>query len=144
MPILAFIMPILASLISPVFLKRSQVFCILLFFFFSYISLHCSLKKAFLSLLAILGNSTFSWVHLSLSPLPFISLLSSAMCKVSSDNHFAFFLHFFFFGMVLPSPSIQCYKLQSIDLEAHCLPDLIPCIYLSPLCNNKGFDLGHS
>ena len=143
MPILAFIMPILAFLIYPVFLKRSPVFCILLFFFFPYISLHCSLKKAFLSLLAILRNSTFSWRHLSLSPLPFISLLSSAMCKVSSDNHLAF-LHFFFFGMVLPSPSIQCYELQSIDLEAHCLPDLIPCIYLSPLYNNKGFDLGDS
>ena len=37
----------------------------------------CSLKKAFLSLFAILWNSAFSWVYLSLSPLPFISLLSS-------------------------------------------------------------------
>ena len=36
------------------------------------------------------------------SPSPFISLLSSAICKASSDNHFAF-LHFF--GMVLVTAS---------------------------------------
>ena len=49
------------------------------------------------SCLAILWNSAFSWVSLSLSPLLFPSLLSSAICKVSSDNHFAF-LHFFCWG----------------------------------------------
>ena len=68
------------------------------------VSLHCSLKNAFLSLLAFLWSSAFSWVYLSLSPLPFISLLSSATCKASSDNHFAF-LHFFFLGMVLVTTS---------------------------------------
>ena len=36
------------------------------------VSLHCSLK-VFLSLLAILWNSAFSKVYLSLSPLPFSS-----------------------------------------------------------------------
>ena len=41
---------------------RSLVFPILLL---SSISLHWSLKKAFLSLLAILWNSTFRWVYLS-------------------------------------------------------------------------------
>ena len=40
------------------------------------ISLNCSLRKAFLSLLAILWNSAVKWVYLSFSPLPFISLLS--------------------------------------------------------------------
>ena len=30
------------------------------------------------------------WVYLSFSPLPFTSLLFSAICKASSDNHFAF------------------------------------------------------
>ena len=35
-----------------------------------------------------------------LSPLPLASLLFKAVCKASSDNHFAF-LHFFFLGMVL-------------------------------------------
>ena len=33
------------------------------------------------------------------SPLPFTSLLLSAICKASSDNHFASW-HFFFLGMV--------------------------------------------
>ena len=46
------------SLIS-IFLERSLVFPILLF---SSIYLHCSFKKAFLSLLALLWNSVFSWV----------------------------------------------------------------------------------
>ena len=63
------------------------------------ISLHFSLRKALLSLLAILWNSAFRWVYISLSPLPFASLLFSAICKASSDNHFAF-LDFFFLGMV--------------------------------------------
>ena len=72
-------------------LKRSLVFPILLF---SFISLHWLLRKAFLSLLAILWNSAFKWVYTSFSPLPFTSVLFSAICKASSDNHFAF-LHFF-------------------------------------------------
>ena len=79
------------------FLEEISSLSILLF---SSISLHCSIKKAFLSLLTILWNSTFSWVYLSLSPLPFASILFSAICKSSLDNLFAF-LHFFFFGVVL-------------------------------------------
>ena len=55
-----------------IFLKRSLVFPILLF---SSISLHWSLRKAFLSLLAILWNSAFKWLYLSFSPLHFASLL---------------------------------------------------------------------
>ena len=88
-------------LVSPIFLKRFLVFPILLF---SFISLHCSLKNAFLSILAILWNSAFNWVYLSLSPLLFTSLLFSAICKASSDNHFALF-HFFFSRMVLVTTS---------------------------------------
>ena len=63
-------------------------------------SLHHSLRKTFFSLLAILWNSAFKQIHLSFSPLPLASLLFSAICKASSDNHFAL-LHFFFLGMVL-------------------------------------------
>jgi len=66
----------------------------------SSISLHWSLRKAFLSLLAILWNSAFKWVYLSFCPLLFASLLFSAFCKTSSYSHFAV-LHFFFLGMVL-------------------------------------------
>ena len=62
LPFLFFIEPIFTwnvPLVSPIFLKRSLVFHILLF---SSVSLHCSFKKAFSSLFAILWNSTFSWV----------------------------------------------------------------------------------
>ena len=99
-PCLSFIVPIFAwniPLVSLTFLKRSLVFPILLF---SSISWHWSPRKAFLSLFAILWNSSFKWVYLSFSPLPLASILFSAICKVSSDNHFAL-LHFFSLGMVL-------------------------------------------
>ena len=88
-------------LVSLIFLKRSLVFPILLF---SSLSLHWSLRKAFLSLLAILWNSVTRWIYLSFSSLPFTSLLYSAIFEGSSDNHFAF-LHFFFLGMVLITAS---------------------------------------
>ena len=76
-PFLSFIEPIFAwnvPLVPLIFLKRSLVFPILLFL---SISLHCSLKKAFLSLLASLWKSAFRWVYLSFSPLSFTSLLST-------------------------------------------------------------------
>ena len=100
MPFLSFIVPIFTwnvPLVSLIFLKRSLVFPIQLF---SSISLHWSLRKAFLSLLAIFWNSAFRWLCLSFSPLPFTSLLFSAFCNASSDDHFAF-MHFIFLGMVL-------------------------------------------
>ena len=99
-PFLSFIEPIFiwnVPLVSLIFLKRSLVFPILLF---SSISLHWSLRKAFISLLAILWNSAFKWEYLSFSPLLFASLLFTAIYKASSDNHFAF-LHFFSMVMVL-------------------------------------------
>ena len=61
-----------------IFLNRTLIFPILLF---SSVSLHCSFKKTFLSLLAILWNSAFSQVYFSLPPFPFISLFFSAICK---------------------------------------------------------------
>ena len=64
-PFLSFIVPIFAwnvPLLSLIFLKRALVFPILLF---SCISLHWSLRKALLSLLAILWNSAFKWEYLS-------------------------------------------------------------------------------
>ena len=99
-PFLSFIVPIFAwnfPLVSLIFLKRSLVFPILLF---SSISLHWSLRKPFLSLLVILWKCAFKWTYLSFSPLLLASLLFTAICKASSDSHFAF-LHFFFLGMVL-------------------------------------------
>ena len=72
---LSFIVPIFAwnvPLVCLISLKRSLVFPILLF---SSISLHWSLRKAFLSLLAVLWNSAFRWIYLSFSLVPFTSLL---------------------------------------------------------------------
>ena len=43
-------------------------------------------------------------MDISFSPLPFTSLLFSAIYKASSDNHLTF-LHFFFLGMVLITAS---------------------------------------
>ena len=103
LPFLSFIEPIFiwnVPLVSLIFLTQSLVlfycFPILLF---SSISLHWSLRKA-LSLFAILRNSEFKWVYLPFSPLLFASHLFTAICKASSDIHFAF-LHFFFWVMVL-------------------------------------------
>ena len=79
MPFLSFIESTFAwnvPLVSLIFLKRSLVFPILLF---SSIYLHWSLRKTFLSLLAILWNSAFKWEYLSFSPLLFASLLLTAL-----------------------------------------------------------------
>ena len=94
-----------------------RIFCPLLLFSSSFI--HCSLKKPFLFLLAVLWDSAFSWIYLSLSPLLFTSLLSSAICKAFSDNHFAFLLFFSlgWFCLLLP---IQYDELPSMVLQAHC------------------------
>ena len=75
-PFLSFIEPIFVwnfPLISLIFLKRSLIFPILLF---PSVSLHWSLRKAFLPLLAILWNSAFRCLYLSFSPLFFTSFHS--------------------------------------------------------------------
>ena len=140
---LSFIVPIFAwnvPLVSLIFWKRSLVYPILLF---SSVSLHCSLKKAFFSILAILWNSAFRWVYLSFSPLLFTSLVFSAICKVSLDNHFAF-LSFFFWGMVLMTASCTM-SWTSVYSSSGTLSDIIPWIYWSlPPYNHKGYDLGHT
>ena len=64
-----------APLVSLIFLKRSLVLPILLF---SSVSLHCSLRKPFLSLLSILWTA-FRWLYLSFSPLSLASLLFSGI-----------------------------------------------------------------
>ena len=110
-------------LASLVILKRSLVFSILLF---SFISLHCSLRKAFLSLLAILWNSAFIWVYLSFSPLPF-AFLFSAICKTSSVIlPFCIYLSW---GWFWSPPAIQCH--EPLSLVSGTLSELISWIYLS-------------
>jgi len=68
-PFLPFIEPIFAwnvPLVSLIFLFFPSLL-------FSSISLHWSLRKAFLSLLAILWNSALKWVYISFSTLPLAS-----------------------------------------------------------------------
>ena len=99
-PFLSFIEPIFAwnvPWVSLIFLKRSRVFPILLF---SSISLHWSLRKAFLSLLAILWNSAFKWEYLSFSPLLFCFSSFHSYLQGLLRQPFCL-LHFFFLGMVL-------------------------------------------
>ena len=117
---LSFIVPIFAwnvLLVFVIFLKRSLVFPILLF---SSISLRWLLRKVILTHLAILWKSAFKWVYLSFYPLPFTSLLLIAICKPSSDNHFAF-LHCFFLGMVL-IPASYTMSWTSIHSSSGTLP----------------------
>ena len=114
-PFLTFIVPILAwnvPLVSPIFLKRSVVIPILLF---SSISLHCSLRKAFLSLLAILWNSAFKWVYLSLSPL--LLFFSQIFVRPPQTTILPFCISFSW-GWSWSLPPVQCYELPSIVLQA--------------------------
>ena len=138
---MSFIVPILGEnilLIFSIFLKRSLVFPLLLF---SSSFMHCSLKKAFLLLHAVLWKSAFSWIYLSLSPLLIASLLSLVICKASSNNHFVFLL-FFFFGWFCSLPLVQYYRPPFIVLQAHCLQVWIPWICsLPPLHIHRAFDL---
>ena len=73
----------------------SLSYSIVFLYFFALIA-----EEGFLISLAILWNYAFKWTYLSFSPLLFASLLFTAICKASSDNHFVF-LHFFSLGMVL-------------------------------------------
>ena len=94
---LFFIEPIFAwnvPLVSLIFLKRSLVLPVLLF---SSVSSHWSLRKAFLSLLAILWNSVFKCGYIFLFLLHFSSFHS--YFKGLLRSHFAF-LHFLFLGRV--------------------------------------------
>ena len=114
---LSFIVPIFAwniPLVSLIFLRRSLVFPILLF---SSISLHWSLRKAFLSLLVILWNSAFRCVYLSFSPLPFASFLFSAICQAPQITILLFCISFswrWFWSL----PPVQCYEPPNIFFQA--------------------------
>ena len=125
----------ISSFLEEIFsLSHSIVF---LYFFALFIG------EAFLSLLGILWKSAFSWVYLSLSPLLFASLLSLAICKISSNSlpPCILFLGDGFGHCLLYNVRVPL----SIILQALCLSDLIPWIYLSFLpYNHKGFDLGRT
>ena len=92
-------------LVPIIFLKRPLAFPILLHWL--------QWSNAFLHFFALIAEEGFlisscyslelciqMGIYLYFSPLPFTSLLFTAICKASSDNHFAF-LHFFSLRMVL-------------------------------------------
>ena len=122
---LSFIVPIHAwniPLFSPIFLKSSLVsHSIVLLYFFAL-----SIAEGLL-ILAILWNSALNWIYLSLSPLLFATLLSSATCKGSSDNFATLpsWISFSWRWFWSLSP-VQCYKPWSIVLQSLCLPYVIP------------------
>ena len=120
------------------FLKEISNFsyCFSLFLFIDH-----SGRLSYLSLLFF--GTLHSDACIFFSPLPLASLLFSAICKASSESHFAF-LHIFFLGMVLITASCSMSQ-PSVHSSSGTLSDLIPWIYLSrPLCNCKGFDLGQA
>ena len=101
-------------LVSLIFLKRSLFFPIPLF---SSISLHCSLRKAFLFLLAILWNSAFRWVYLSFSPFPFIVFFSQLFVRLPQTIMLPFCIFFSLVCFWSLSP-VQCYEHLSTVLQA--------------------------
>ena len=120
MPICAWNFP----LISLIFLKRSLVLTLLLF---ASISLYLSLKKAFLSFLAILWNSAFSWVCFSLPPLLFFFpqlLVKPPQPTLPSCIYFSL-------GWFCSLPPDQITNL-CLQFFRHCLRDQIPWIDSSP------------
>ena len=126
-------------LMSAIFLKRSLVFPILLFF---SISLHCSLKKAF-SLLAILCNSVLVGYIFPFLPCFLLLFFPQLFVRPPQTTTLPSFISFSL-GWFWPLPPVQCYEPLSIVLQALCLPGLILWIYSSPpLYNHKGFELGH-
>ena len=84
-----------------------------------------SLSLSFFSLLAVFWNSAFNWVYLSLSPLLFAYLLSSAPQTTILPSWVSFS-----WGWFCSLSPVHCYESPSVVLQALCLPDLIPWIYL--------------
>ena len=124
-PCLSFTEPIFAwniPLVSLIFLKRSLVFPILLF---SSISLHWSLRKAFLSLLAILWKSAFEWEYLSFF-LCFLLLFFSQLFVRPFQTTILTFCISFPWGWSWSLSSVQCHEPPSTVHQALCLSDLVP------------------
>ena len=119
---LSFIVPIFGGNVPLLFLVFLRSVA-LQFLLFSSISLHCSLKKAFLSLPVILWNSAFSWAHLSL--LLFASLLSSVIFKAPQTTALPSCISFSM-GWFCSRPPVQYYAPLAIVLQALCLLGLIP------------------
>ena len=96
------------------------------------LSLHWWLRKALISLLAILWSSAFKWIYLS--PLLFTSLLFSAICRPPQTTILPFSF-FFPLGMVLITPSCTMSR-TSIHISSGTLS--IRSNPLNPFSKNTG------
>ena len=98
--------PLSCLSLHEIFLWYLQFFFKRSFPFFCFPQFLCIIHLRRPSCLSLLFSGTLHSVGyvFSFSLLPFTSLISSTICKASSDNHFAS-LHFFFFGMVLATTS---------------------------------------
>ena len=140
---LSFIMAILVwniPLISPIFLKRSLFFPILLFFSTFY-----SVQLRRPSYLSLLFSGTLNSVGYIFPFLPCFLLLFFPQLFVKPPQTTTLPSCIYFslgwFWSLLP---VQCYEALSVVLQTLCLPDMILWIYSSPLPYNNGFDLGHT
>ena len=118
-PFLSFIKPIFAwnvPLVSLSFLKRSLVFPILLFL---SISLRWSLRKAFLSLLAILWT-LHSNGHIFPFLLRLLHLFFSQLFVRPPKTTILPFCISFSWGWSWSLPPVQCHEPPSIVLQAFC------------------------
>ena len=116
---LSFNMPIFAwnvPLVSLIFLKKFQVITNLLS---SSISFYCSLKKTFLSVLAIPWNSAFRWAYLFLSPLLSLLLFSNLPVRPPQANFWPCWISFSL-GRFWSPPPVQCYEAPFTVLQALC------------------------
>jgi len=119
-PFLSFIEPTFTwnvPLVSLIFLKRSLVIPILLF---SSISLHWLLRKAFLSLLAILWNSAFRCLYISFCPLLLLLFFSQLFLRPPQTAILPFCISFSW-GWSWSLPPVQCQKLPT-DLPVRGFP----------------------
>ena len=82
-------------------------------------SISCSLKEAFLFLLAILWDYAFGWVYLALSHLPFSSLLFQLFVNLLRQP-LCLLAFFSPLGWLVTFP-VQCYQHLSIVLQALCI-----------------------
>ena len=141
-PFLSLIVYIFAwniPLVSQIFLRRSLVFPFLLF---SSIFLHWSLRKAFLSPLAI-----FWTLHSDAYIFPFLLCLSCLLFSQLFVRPPQTIIFPFCISFILDSHDhcLPYNVMNPVHSSSGALSDLIPWICLSlPLYNCKGFDLVHT
>ena len=107
----------------------------------SIVFLYCTvhLRSLLISLLFFTSNHSIEYI------LPFLFSLSLLFCSqlfVRPPQTPTLLLAFLFWGVILVTTSCTMSWSPSIDIQAICLPDLIPWIYLPlVLYNHKGFVL---